>query len=85
MAEQDFINCGIGGMLKVTVEDGVIKRMRPLSLTEEDGGQMDDRSQGQEIHRPAQDPHRHFRHRRKDAGLFRKPHQVPHEAEALRP
>jgi len=24
MAEQEFINCGIGAMLKVTVKDGVI-------------------------------------------------------------
>jgi trimethylamine-N-oxide reductase (cytochrome c) len=38
MAEQEFFNCTVGGVVRVTVKDGVITRMRPIVLTEEDGG-----------------------------------------------
>ena len=52
MAEQDFINCGIGAMLKVTVKDGVITRMRPLRLTEEDGGRWTIEAKGKTFSDP---------------------------------
>jgi hypothetical protein len=52
MAEQEFINCGIGGMLKVTVQDGVITRMRPLRLTEEDGGHWTIEAKGKKFSDP---------------------------------
>ena len=77
MAEQDFINCGIGGMLKVTVEDGVIKRMRPLRLTEEDGGHWAIEAKGKTVHRPAQDHDQPVQHRRAHARVLGEPHQVP--------
>ncbi len=32
MAEQEFINCCIGGMVKVTVEDGVDKAHAPVCV-----------------------------------------------------
>jgi molybdopterin guanine dinucleotide-containing S/N-oxide reductase-like protein len=38
MAEKVFINCTVGGAVKVHVEDGKITSVRPFVLTEEDGG-----------------------------------------------
>src|SRR5512137_121894 len=52
MAEQEFINCCIGGMVKVTVKDGVITRMRPLRLTEEDGGRWTIEAKGKKFSDP---------------------------------
>jgi anaerobic selenocysteine-containing dehydrogenase len=52
MAEQEFINCCIGGMVKVTVKDGVITRMRPLRLTEEDGGHWSIEAKGKKFSDP---------------------------------
>src|SRR5512139_3038981 len=52
MAEQEFISCCIGGMVKVTVKDGVITRMRPLRLTEEDGGQWTIEAKGKQFSDP---------------------------------
>ena len=52
MAEKDYINTGIGRMLKVTVKDGVITRMRPLRLTEEDGGHWTIEARGKKFSDP---------------------------------
>ena len=38
MAEKVFTQCTVGGPVKVYVEDGVIKRMRPIIFDENDKG-----------------------------------------------
>ena len=52
MAEQEFIQCTIGGMVKVTVKDGKITRMRPIILDDSDGGGWTIKAKGREFSDP---------------------------------
>jgi hypothetical protein len=36
MPEQEFIQCTVGGPVKVTVKDGIITRMRPIVLNDKE-------------------------------------------------
>ena len=52
MAEQEFIQGTIGGIMKVTVRDGKIIRMRPIVFGESDGGQWTIEAKGKEFSDP---------------------------------
>ena len=52
MAEQEFIQGTIGGIMKVTVRDGTIIRMRPIVFDESDGGQWTIKAKGKEFSDP---------------------------------
>ena len=49
MAEKTFLNCTVGGVVKVTVEDGKIKRVRPVVLREDDAAGWTIEAHGEEF------------------------------------
>ena len=47
MAEKTYMNCTVGGVVKVTVEDGIIKRVRPVRLQPDDAEGWTIRARGE--------------------------------------